>query len=110
LVVKYELNWSRATLSQTFDISKSEIGRLFEATSLSPCLCSGVTSDNFHALGNTPVSKIAVEKPVCVKKTCRIIVDTTNLGHPDDILADDCGVWITNGSPKVYKYNLFAAA
>lgn len=46
--------------------------------------------------------KIAVEKPVCVKKNCRIIVDTKNLGHPDDVLADDSGVWSSNGSPKVY--------
>ncbi len=39
---------------------------------------------------------------MCVKKNCRIIVDTTNLRHPDDVLADDCGVWISKGSPKVY--------
>ena len=43
-----------------------------------------------------------VEKPVCIKKNCRIIVDTTNLGHPDEVLAEDCGVWNSNGSPKVY--------
>jgi hypothetical protein len=60
--------------------------------------------DVFNLLHLDPPDKckIAVEKPVCVKKNCRIIVETTNLGYPDDILADDCGVWITNGSPKVY--------
>ena len=46
--------------------------------------------------------KIAIEKPVCVKKNCKIIIDTSNLGHRDDVLADDCGVWTSNGSPKVY--------
>lgn len=53
-------------------------------------------------LNPLPLHKVAVEKPVCVKKNCRIVVDTTSMGHPDDILADDCGVWISKGSPKVY--------
>ena len=42
--------------------------------------------------------KIAVEKPVCIKRNCRIIDDNKNLGHPDDVLADDSGVWSSNGS------------
>ena len=30
------------------------------------------------------------------------LIDTSKLKHVDDVLADDCGVWLSNGTPKPY--------
>lgn len=35
--------------------------------------------------------------PVNIEHNCTFVVNQSRLAHPDDIRADDCGVWKNNG-------------
>ena len=47
-------------------------------------------------------SFICTNPPRSVRHNRAFIVDTTNQAVEEDLLADDCGVWLNNGQPFFY--------
>ena len=51
---------------------------------------------------NTSYDKISSKQPIGVTESSTFIVDTSKLGHKDDIRSDDLGVWRNGGVKSQY--------
>ena len=65
------------------------------------------TTETLKAIVKNTISSevICSIAPRKVMENKAFLVDTSKLGHVDDILADDCGIWLNNGKSKqCYQY------
>ena len=53
-------------------------------------------------LGNIDQKRICKTQPLCVEKSCSFVVDLQCVSDPNDLRADDNGVWRHSGVRKTY--------
>ena len=53
-------------------------------------------------LGKEHENKITDKVPIGVKKNATYVIDTSKLASPNDVRADDLGVWVNNGVRRTF--------